>query len=120
MTRRVRKTARVELEGNVYLVDRFLVGRDVELHYDPFDLTHIEVRWAGQLVGTAVPEHIGRHAHPKAPPDTEPEPISPTGIDYIQLLADADRAETGQRLNLAHLADNTGEPAGTGAEADQR
>ena len=32
VTRRVRKTARVELEGNVYLVDRFLVGRDVQLH----------------------------------------------------------------------------------------
>jgi putative transposase len=120
VTRRVRKTARVELEGNVYLVDRFLVGRDVQLHYDPFDLTDIEVGWAGQLVGKAVAEHIGRHAHPKAPPETEPEPITPTGIDYIQLLADADRAETGQRLNLAHLAD-AAEPASTSdEEAEQR
>jgi putative transposase len=113
----VRKTARVELEGNVYLVDRFLVGRNVQLHYDPFDLTRIEVHWAGQMVGKAVPEHIGRHAHPKAPPNNKPEPITPTGIDFIQLLADADRAETGQRLNLAHLADDTAEPAGTGEEA---
>lgn len=121
VTRRVRKTARVELEGNVYLVDRFLVGRDVQLHYDPFDLTDIEVFWAGQLVGKAVPQHIGRHAHPKAPPENEPEPITPTGIDYIQLLADADRAETSQRLNLAHLAADTAEPADTGEqEADQR
>ena len=121
VTRRVRKTARVELEGNVYLVDRFLVGRDVQLHYDPFDLSDIEVHWAGQKVGKAVPQHIGRHAHPKAPPETEPEPITPTGIDYIQLLADADRAETGARLNLAHLADDITEPADTGEqEAGQR
>lgn len=118
VTRRVRKTARVELEGNVYLVDRFLVGRDVQLHYDPFDLTDIEVHWAGQLVGEAVPQHIGRHAHPKAPPETEPEPVAATGIDYIQLLADADRAETSQRLNLAHLTDEGAEPAGTGEGTD--
>ena len=121
VTRRVRKTARVELEGNVYLVDRFLVGRDVQLHYDPFDLSDIEVGWAGQKVGKAVPQHIGRHAHPKAPPDHEPEPITPTGIDYIQLLADADRAETGARLHLAHLANDTTEPADVGEpEAGQR
>src|SRR5262245_4343626 len=74
----------------------------------------------GRPVGWTVPEHIGRHAHPKAPPETEPEPITPTGIDYIRLLADADRAETRQRLNLAHLAD-TAEPADIGdEEADQR
>jgi putative transposase len=105
VTRRVRKTATVELEGNVYSVDTFLVGRDVQLHYDPFDLTHIDVHWAGKPIGKAVAQHIGRHAHPKAPPETEPEPVIPTGIDYIQLLADAHHAETSQRLHLAHLAD---------------
>lgn len=121
VTRRVRKTARVELEGNVYLVDAFLVGRDVQLHYDPFDLSDIEVHWAGQPVGKAVPQHIGRHAHPKAAPDAEPEPVTPTGIDYIQLLADADRAETSQRLNLAHLANpHAGEPAGMDDNGDQQ
>jgi putative transposase len=118
VTRRVRKTARVELEGNVYSVDAFLVGRHVELHYDPFDLTEIEVYWAGRPVGKAVPQHIGRHAHPKAPPETEPEPITPTGIDYIQLLADAHHAENTQRLNLAHLADPFDVSVQTGIDAE--
>ncbi len=109
-TRLVRKTATVELEGNTYSVDPFLVGRRVELNFDPFDLTEIEVCWAGRRVGRAVPQQIGRHAHPKAPPEIEPDPIALTGIDYIRLLADADHADAGRRLNLAHLAESTGEP----------
>jgi putative transposase len=109
VTRRVRKNATVELEGNRYKVDDLLARRDVELHYDPFDLTDIEVYWLGRLVGKAVPEHIGRHAHPKAPPEVEPEPVTLTGVDYIALLAQADRAETAGRLHLSHL-DETLEP----------
>ena len=54
---------------------------------------------------------IGRHAHPKAPPDEDPEPVTYTGIDYLQLVADAGQADLGQRLNLAGL-DDTGQPAG--------
>jgi putative transposase len=54
-----------------------------------------------------VPEHIGRHSHPKAPPEVEPEPVALTGVDYIALLAAADRAETAGRLHLSHLADPT-------------
>jgi len=109
VTRRVRKNATVELEGNRYKVDDLLARRDVELHYDPFDLTDIEVYWLGRLVGKAVPEHIGRHTHPKAPPEVEPEPVTLTGVDYIALLAQADRAETAGRLHLSHL-DETPQP----------
>lgn len=107
-TRLVRKTATVDLEGNTYSVDPFLVGRKVELNFDPFDLTEIDVYWAGKRVGPAVPQQIGRHAHPKAPPEIEPDPIALTGIDYIKLLADAEDADTTLRLNLAHLAEDTG------------
>jgi putative transposase len=105
VTRRVRKNARVELEGNRYKVDDGLARKDIELHYDPFDLTDIEVYWLGRLVGKAVPEYIGRHCHPKAPPEVEPEPVTLTGVDYIALLAAADRAETAGRLHLSHLTD---------------
>src|ERR1019366_3627704 len=73
--RLVRKTATVALEGNQYSVDPFLVGRKVELVFDPFDMTQLTVYWAGRKVGSAVPQVIGRHAHPKAPPDEDPEPV---------------------------------------------
>jgi putative transposase len=53
--RLVRKTATVALEGNVYSVDPFLVGRKVELVFAPFDLTELDVYWQGRKVGRAVP-----------------------------------------------------------------
>src|SRR5207244_2429076 len=67
--RQVRKTATVSVEGNVYSVDPFLTGRKVECVFDPFDMTELTVYWQGRKVGRVVPQVIGRHAHPKAPPD---------------------------------------------------
>jgi putative transposase len=119
-TRLVRKTAMVELEGNTYAVDPFLVARKVELNFDPFDLTETDVYWAGRRVGRAVPQRIGRHAHPKAPPEIEPDPIALTGIDYVKLLADADHADTSMRLNLAHLAEDADTQPTDHAHPDQR
>lgn len=120
--RLVRKTATVELEGNRYSVDPFLVGRKVELVFDPFDLTRLEVWWAGRKVGTAVPQVIGRHAHPKAPPDEDPEPVAYTGIDYLGLVAAAGQATAGEQLRLSNLGsehDASAQP-GAGEHEDQR
>jgi type II secretory pathway predicted ATPase ExeA len=64
------KTATVKLFGGVYETDPALAGRRVELIFDPFDLTAIEVRWNGKPRGLAVPQQIRRHAHPKAKPET--------------------------------------------------
>ena len=56
----------------MYSVDPFLAGRKVECVFDPFDMTELTVYWQGRKVGRAVPQVIGRHAHPKAPPDEDP------------------------------------------------
>jgi putative transposase len=37
----------------------------VELVFDPFDLTDIDVRHHGRSAGAATPFQIGRHVHPK-------------------------------------------------------
>jgi putative transposase len=116
--RLVRNTATVSLEGNVYSVDPFLAGRKAELVFDPFDLADITVYRAGRKVGRAVPQVIGRHAHPKAPPDEDPAPAALTGIDYLQLVTDADTAALGEQLNLAAL-DDSSVPGGDG-ERDGR
>jgi putative transposase len=107
--RLVRNTATVAFEGNVYSVDPFLAGRKVELIFDPFDLTDITIYWAGRKVGRAVPQVIGRHAHPRAPPDEDPAPAALTGIDYLQLVTGADQAALGEQLNLAALDDSGGQ-----------
>jgi putative transposase len=104
--RTVRKTATVELHGNTYRVDPFLVGRKVELVFDPFDLSDIAVHWQGKPVGVAIPHVIGRHAHPKARPELpEPDQTQPTGIDYLALVEATHTAEVSQRLRLSDLTD---------------
>jgi putative transposase len=102
--RRVTKTATVSLHGNSYEVDPALVGRKVELVFDPFDLTRIEVRVAGTPMGLAVPHHIGRHSHPKAKPETPSAPPKPSGIDYAQLIESAHAAELARGVNYAALS----------------
>ena len=55
----------------------------------------------GVPVGTAIPQVIARHSHPKARPET-PEKVSApaTGIDYTALIA----AEHQAHLAAAHLS----------------
>ena len=65
-TRTVTKTAMVSLHGNSYEVDAALVGRRVQLVFDPFDLGHLEVRFGGREFGVAVPHELKAHVHPKA------------------------------------------------------
>lgn len=102
--RTVTKTATVSLHGNTYQVDPALVGRKVELVFDPFDLTTIEVRQGGVPHGTALPHHVGRHAHPKARPETPPAAPTSTGINYARLLDEAHHAELARQVNYAALA----------------
>jgi putative transposase len=103
--RTVKKTATVSLHGNLYQVDASLVRCVVELVFDPFDLTDIQVRHKGKPAGQAVPFAIGRHRHAKTRTDdggprSEPEP---TGIDYLRILDAAHDAELQAQINYAAL-----------------
>ena len=108
--RTVTKTALVSLQGNTYQVDPLLVGRRVELVFDPFDLTRIQVRLRGVPAGAAIPHRIGRHTHLKARPETPPELPAPTGIDYARLIAEIHQTQLGAPgtgVNYAALAAST-------------
>ena len=104
--RTVTKTATVSLHGNTYQVDAALIGRKVELVFDPFDLTDIEVRWQGRAMGHAVPHRIGRHVHHKARPDeATPATAAPTGINYLALVEAQHTKEISERLRYCQLPD---------------
>jgi putative transposase len=95
----------VSLHGNSCQVDAWLAGRAVELVFDPFDLTRLEVRAGGKPAGTAVPFVIGRHRHPKTragdgQPRTEP---APTGIGYLDILGDGHDAELKDQISYRSL-----------------
>jgi putative transposase len=114
--RTVTKTATISLSGNSYEVDAALVGRRVEVVFDPFDLTRLQVRYQGRPMGTAVPHRIGRHVHPDAHPDTAPAPAPATGIDYLALVAAQHRQQRAQRINYTDLP--AGDPPSQQVDAD--
>ncbi|GGU48335.1 DDE-type integrase/transposase/recombinase [Streptomyces violascens] len=103
--RTVRKTRTVSLHGNTYEVDPMLVGTKVELVFDPFDLSDIEVRAAGKTVGKALPHQVSRHAHPKATPENPAEPVPSTGIDYLKILEAEHSVRTAKGINYSSLMD---------------
>ena len=115
----VTKTATVSLHGNDYEVDAALAGRRCELLFDPFDLTRIEVRYQQRPFGLAVPVRIGRHTHPKAKTMIEP-PATPTGIDYLGLLAAQRDAELGgRRIDYAQLSNPDAEADNSSDEVEE-
>src|SRR5579875_63038 len=118
--RTVTKTATVSLHSNQYEVDAALVGRKVELVFDPFDLARIEVRYQHRPFGTAVPLVIGRHTHPQAQRELPPPP-TPTGIDYLKLLAEQRDAELGgHRIDFASLTQTDGDGDDTNQQEDEQ
>jgi putative transposase len=102
--RTVTKTATVSLHGNVYQVDPVLIGRAVELVFDPFDLADVEVRYRDRSYGSATVFRIGRHSHPKARPEHPDPPPAASGIDYLRLVGTAHDAQLGERVNYHALA----------------
>ncbi|MHB1535499.1 MAG: Mu transposase C-terminal domain-containing protein [Acidimicrobiales bacterium] len=97
MVRRVTKTATINLLGNRYEVDPALVGRSVELRFDPEDLTRIDVYDHGIRAGRAVAFVIGRHVHPAVPQAPQPPlPHPEPGIDYMGLVATAHAEALGE------------------------
>lgn len=127
--RTVTKVATVSLHGNKYQVDPALTGRRVELVFDPFDLTVLQVRSGGKDAGTATPHHITRHSHPKARPEdpgSGDDAPRATGIDYLSLLGEQHDRQSGDRVNYAALAgpatpgsQDSGQPGSPGQDGEE-
>jgi transposase InsO family protein len=87
--RKVRKDGRIELQGNTYRVDAQFVSRQIELRFDPFDLSLLEVWLEGICFGTANVVQQGREKH-IAVERLLPQPTAPaqakTSLDYLALL----------------------------------
>jgi putative transposase len=106
-SRVVDKTASVSLFNNFYEVDPVLVGRKVDLVFDPFDLSDITVRHIGKSFGKATVRKIGRHSHPMAKGHIE-NTAQPSGIDYLKLLEEKRNEEMRKSLNYRALDEDGG------------
>lgn len=99
--RTVSKTGTVGMHGNTYEIDAELAGRQVDLVFDPLELTEVQVRLDGRDCGLAVPRVIKRHVHPRAQPPAIP--VKPTGIDYLALIQKRREQELQQRIDYRNL-----------------
>jgi putative transposase len=104
-TRTVTSWRTVSLLGNRYEVDAALVGYDVDLLFNPFDLDRIDVEYHGRPMGHARPHKVTRHVHPDVKAPTKKQPAHATGIDYLRLLEAAHQAELGQAIRFDLLTD---------------
>jgi putative transposase len=114
--RRVDRTATISLAGQHYRVDPALVGRRVELRFDPEDLTRMEVYYEGRPAGAAAPFVIGRHVPRQVPPPAPLLEAPPTGVDYLGLVQAAYEAQT---LGAIAFRDLPAPPVEPTAEEDQ-
>jgi transposase InsO family protein len=84
--RTVTTTATVSFQGNRYRVAAYLRRQKVELRYDPFDLTRIEVWFQDTFLQLAEPDRVVTTTHPDVEPDPPSAPPTGTGLDYLALL----------------------------------
>ncbi len=85
LVRTVSRTAQVSMAGLKFQIDGALCGQRVQLHFDPDDLSRIDVWFQGRRYGAAVPFVLGRHVQRQVPPAPLPAP-EPIGIDYLGLV----------------------------------
>lgn len=115
--RLVTKTATINLLGNVCQVDAALVGRKVELVFDPLDMTELTVHYQGRDMGKALPHKITRHVHPNAATkNTEPVAPVPTGIEYLKAVATSHQETMAAKINYAKLPSSP-EPVDDGSSS---
>ena len=94
------------LHGNTYEVDAALIGRKVELVFDPFDLTDHRGPLARPADGARGPAP-DRPARPPQGPTRRADtpPPAPTGIDYLDLVeAQHTAGNSPTRLRYSQLA----------------
>jgi transposase InsO family protein len=87
--RKVRRDATISLQGNRYQVDTRYAGRTLELRFDPFDLSQIELYLDGvsQGLATVMVQNRQRHLaveHLATEPPEPPKP--PSSLDYLAAL----------------------------------
>ncbi|MBU0491035.1 MAG: DDE-type integrase/transposase/recombinase [Chloroflexi bacterium] len=99
--RTVTKTATCSFQGNRYRVADYLRGQQIELRYDPFDLTQLEVWFQNTFLQRAEPDRVVTTVHRDVEPDPVPTPPPGTGLDYLALLrAERERLLQQQRQGL--------------------
>lgn len=93
LDRLVRQDSTFLLRNQFYEAPAHLVGKRIEVRFDPLDPSELDVYFNGQLQGQARLVDPGINAQlPRSKPQSPLQPSS-TGINYIELLANQDKKE---------------------------
>ena len=105
--RKVRRNATISLQNNIYQVDPALAGQTIELRFDPFDLSHVDLYLETRHLGTATVTVQNRQRHLKVerlatdPPDP-PKPQS--SLDFLAALRQEYHDQQQQALGTLHFS----------------
>jgi transposase InsO family protein len=110
--RRVSRQATLSLQGNVYSVDPAWCGQTLELRYDPFDLSQMDLYRNGVRLGPACLTISKRQRHlavERLVPEARLQ-TAPLQLDFLKTLrAELDQAQRQQLggIHFAHLDPST-------------
>jgi transposase InsO family protein len=109
--RQVTKTATISFQGNRYRVPDYLRGQTIELRYDPFDLSQLELWFQDTFLQRVQPDALVNPIHPDVEPDPNPTPPpASTGLDYLALLRTEHQRLIQAQLDGIHFSQLTHRP----------
>jgi transposase InsO family protein len=103
--RTVTRTATISLQGNRYSVDPLLAGQQVELRFDPFELSEAEVWHQGRFLAQAQVVKLERERHlalDRIPPPAQE--AKPEHVDFLAALRAEHQAMLAQELGAISFA----------------
>ncbi len=106
--RKVQRDATIALQGNRYQVEPQWVGRTLELRFDPFDLSQMELYLEGQTLGLATvltqtrQRHLALARAATDPPESAPPQSS---LDFLAALRAEQQAQQARELGRLAFAD---------------
>ena len=111
--RKVTRTATVSLQDNHYSVDPLLAGQRVELRYDPFDLSEMEVWQEGRFLGRGLVQKLGRQRHLALQRMVAPaQEVQAEHVDFLAALRAEHEAQMREELGTISFAEAQRQQAG--------
>ena len=102
--RTVRKTAIIELEGNQYDVDSSLRGKRIQIRYNPFDLSLIQVWKDDERFDNAKPAELRNQSHSKLPDDPDPSLTHGGVSNFLEQLKKQQEEEKRKQVGMTSFA----------------
>lgn len=103
-TRTVRKTSIIEVEGNTYDVDPFLRGKRIQIRYNPYNLSYVQVWKDGERFPDAKPAEFRNQSHSKVSQTEQDDTPSTPVSSYLEQIKKQQEEEKRRALGTTSFA----------------